>query len=131
FSSENKDTDGIPAEWYLGWPIELRQFTWVCGFEDGGDLPAYPMVILGGWEVGSPFPVSVAQKEKSAEGRPVAVLSFCIVPTGKERSATPVLRVDLGASIGVVRSTGGREACGWAPSSAGRGTVGTHDMSSG
>src|SRR5436309_15120496 len=35
FSSENKDTDGIPAEWYLGWPIELKQFTWVCGFEEG------------------------------------------------------------------------------------------------
>jgi hypothetical protein len=121
FSSENKDTDGIPAEWYLGWPIELRQFTCVCGFEERGDLPAYPMVILGAWEVGSPFPVSVSQKEKSVEGRPVVVLSFCIVPTGKERSATPVLRVDLGAFIGVFRSTGGWEACGWAPLRPGKG----------
>jgi hypothetical protein len=125
FSSENKDTDGIPAEWYLGWPIELRQFTCVCGFEEGGDLPAYPMVILGAWEVGGPFPVSVsvAQKDKSVEGRPVVVLSFCIVPTGKERSATPALRVDLCASIFTERS-------GWArtPLTPGRFTVGNYEI---
>jgi hypothetical protein len=127
FSSDNKDTDGIPAEWYLLWPIELGQFTWVCGFEEAGDLPAYPMVILGAWEVGSPFPVSVAQKEKSAEGRPVVVLSFCIVPTGKARSATPVLQVDLCASIAVLRSTGGW-ATGWAPLRPGTVAVGEYKI---
>jgi len=95
FTSDNKDVDGIPPKWFLGWPIELRQFTWVYDSELRGDLPAYPMVIFGAWKVGSSFPVSVRGRRKPAEGWPAVVLSFCIVPTGKERSATPALRIDL------------------------------------
>ena len=94
FTSEGKDTDGIPAKWFLGWPIEPGQFTWLCNSEVCGDLPAYPTVILGAWKVGNSFPVSVRGRRKLAEGWPFVVLSFCIVPTGKQRSATPVLRVD-------------------------------------
>jgi hypothetical protein len=35
----------------------------------------------------------------SLQGRPAVVLRFCIAPIGEERSATPVLRVDLRAYV--------------------------------
>jgi hypothetical protein len=101
FSSDSRDVDADSTTSFLGWPIEQNQFTWLCRAEDGGDLPAYPLVILGTWviptwDLGAPLPVS---SERIAKGWPAVVLSFGIVPVGKERSATAVLRVDVCAFI--------------------------------
>jgi hypothetical protein len=92
---------------WLGWPIELNQFTWLCVSEEAGlYLPAYPSLILAAWKLGDPFPIlirnrSEANEAVSAQGWPAVVLRFCIAPIGNERLATPVLRVDLRAHIEV------------------------------
>jgi hypothetical protein len=100
-------TEIFSTDVWLGWPIELNQLTWLCLSEEGGHyLPAYPSLILGAWKLGNPFPISIrnrseAKEPVSAQGWPAVVLRFCIAPVGKERSATPVLRIDLLAYIEV------------------------------
>jgi hypothetical protein len=114
---------------HLGWPIELNQFTSLCRSEECDDLPAYPLVVLGAWTLGSPFPISIvrpaseAKAPVSARGWTAVVLSFCIAPIGRERSATPVLRVDLCAYVVVDGSTGG-----WAPLRLGKVPVGDYEL---
>jgi hypothetical protein len=122
------DIEGETTSSHLGWPIELSQFTSLCLSEVCGDLPAYPLVVLGAWTLGSPFPISIvrpaseAKAPVSARGWTAVVLSFCIAPIGRERSATPVLRVDLCAYI-VVGSTRG-----WAPLRPGKVTVEDYEI---
>jgi hypothetical protein len=104
-SPERFDFDGRTIDSFLEWPIELNQFTWSCESEQGGDLLTYPAVVLGAWTLGSPFPVSLtrnpnqAKTSESGQGWPAVVLRFCIAPIGKDRFATPVLRVDSFAWI--------------------------------
>jgi hypothetical protein len=104
-SPERFDFDGRTIDSFLGWPIELNQRTWSCESEQGGDLLTYPAVVLGAWTLGSPFRVSLtcnpnqAKTSESAQGWPAVVLRLCIAPIGKDRFATPVLRVDLFAWI--------------------------------
>jgi hypothetical protein len=113
-------------------PVEFSQLTCLGEYEsDGGGLPAYPAVILGAWKLGSPFPISIVRPVSepktpvSAQGWPAVVLRFCIAPIGKERSATPVLRVDLWGYIEVVEPTWTNH---WAPLRPGRVIVANCEM---
>jgi hypothetical protein len=103
FSSDNRMTDGASNTDELGWPIELYQPTYLSYYEQLGDLPAYPLVVLGAWALfDRPFQVEVSSVSNASGARtgwPAVVLSFCIAPVGGERSATPVLRVDLRALV--------------------------------
>jgi hypothetical protein len=125
---------------YLGWPIELNQLTWLCDSEECGDLPAYPSVVLGVWRLGRPFPISIlsrvrktkkrnsieSQAPVDAQGWIAVVLSFCIAPIGKERSATPVLRVDLCTCIASESTFGWGPL--WVPLTPGKVTVGNYEI---
>jgi hypothetical protein len=97
------DNDGFYTTGeYLRWPIELDQLTWPSYAEHCGDLLAHPAVVLGAWAIGSPFTIEVTRPNKKNLKReeaatPAVVLRFCIVPTGTDLEATPVLRADLWA----------------------------------
>jgi hypothetical protein len=128
FSSKNRDTDGVSMASELRWPIELYQPTYVCYYERCGDLPAYPLVVLGAWNLfDRPFQYTVSPVSKTRRknanraqmGWPAVVLSFCIAPIGEERSATPVLRVDLRATL---------RGLGWIEFRTGHHTVGDHKI---
>ena len=61
------DFEGETTSSHLGWPIELNQFTSLCRSEECGDLPAYPLVVLGAWTLGSPFPISIVGPASEAK----------------------------------------------------------------
>jgi hypothetical protein len=89
------------------WPIEFNQPSWEAEIEA---LPAYPSLVLGAWEIGSPFAVSVTAEMTAADGSACQVsgtvqghytaeLRLCIAPIGKEREATPAVQVRLSPTL--------------------------------
>jgi hypothetical protein len=88
------------GEQSLRWPIELYQPSWLSEVEENADLPAYPSLVLGSWQIGEAFPITiVAPVEDTVTGWPSVELRLCIAPVGQERKATPVLRIELATSF--------------------------------
>jgi hypothetical protein len=88
------------GEQSLRWPIELYQPTWLSESEENGDLPAYPSLVLGSWQIGRSFPIKMlAPAEDNISGWPSIELHLCIAPLGQQGKATLVLRVELATSF--------------------------------